>query len=565
MTVVVLGMFGVFSCGGGNDDSSTSPALVSIAVTPAHASITRGMTRQFSATGTYSDGSAQDLTSSVTWSSSETAVATISDAGLSASVGTGSTIITASFGTISGNAALTVTAGGNPSTAYSPFGINAFYIPEAVAQQLGLTTIQQVIQKIETDSVRHYKYLGADWGRIHPDAFASFAWNKVDSDKDGMNLDFSGLDGYVKLAQQYDIDIIPSLSPESDWPNHGYISYVPSDLDAYKSYVRQVVERYDGDGISDMPGLMYAIKYWQLDNEADLHFTVRKDGYESPAEYYEVLKATCTALKEADPSASLMVNVLGLSDAITTTDYISALMGLGASSYFDVFSYHGYPENPATGSPTYDPVLFQNYFNTVKGLIGGKPIWITETAIAGETDSINLEQKQAGWLVKNYVFHLANGVKRLLWLDVRDGSSSTQDRLARYGGLMKFDGTKKLSYYSYKKMVDLLQGSDWSLAEMIQESQYVYVYKFIKNGKPVLTAWWDYFKDPAYPASPTKQVSIMGLQDGTALVTESVPKFATGAEVTGYATAFNTSSLMISNGSVTLTLGENPVFVEVLQ
>ena len=35
----------------------------------------------------------------------------------------------------------------------------------------------------------------------------------------------------------------------------------------YQDFVKQLVERYDGDGIDDMPGLKNPIKYWQIDNE----------------------------------------------------------------------------------------------------------------------------------------------------------------------------------------------------------------------------------------------------------------------------------------------------------
>ena len=43
------------------------PTLTSIAVTPANPTIQFGGTQQFAATGTYSDGSTQNLTGSVTW------------------------------------------------------------------------------------------------------------------------------------------------------------------------------------------------------------------------------------------------------------------------------------------------------------------------------------------------------------------------------------------------------------------------------------------------------------------------------------------------------------------
>ena len=88
----------------------TAPTLVSIAVTPANPSIAKGATQQFAATGTYSDNSTQNLTSSVSWSSTNTAVATISSAGLATAAGTGTATISAASGSISGSTNLSVTA-----------------------------------------------------------------------------------------------------------------------------------------------------------------------------------------------------------------------------------------------------------------------------------------------------------------------------------------------------------------------------------------------------------------------------------------------------------------------
>jgi uncharacterized protein YjdB len=90
----------------------TAPAatLSSIAVTPASVSLIAGNTQQFTATGTYSDGSTVNLTSAVTWSSSTTAVATINAAGLATAASAGSTTITATDGSVSGTASLSVTA-----------------------------------------------------------------------------------------------------------------------------------------------------------------------------------------------------------------------------------------------------------------------------------------------------------------------------------------------------------------------------------------------------------------------------------------------------------------------
>jgi hypothetical protein len=83
-------------------------ALNSITVTPANPSIKAGSTQQFKATGTYSDNSTQDITSQVSWSSSNTAVATINGAGLASGIAGGSTTITATQASVSRSTTLTV-------------------------------------------------------------------------------------------------------------------------------------------------------------------------------------------------------------------------------------------------------------------------------------------------------------------------------------------------------------------------------------------------------------------------------------------------------------------------
>ena len=77
---VVAGAYtGDPNAGGGSADSPEASAtpqqvpLTSIAVTPANPTVTVGGTQQFTATGKYSDGSTQNLTSQVTWASSNTA------------------------------------------------------------------------------------------------------------------------------------------------------------------------------------------------------------------------------------------------------------------------------------------------------------------------------------------------------------------------------------------------------------------------------------------------------------------------------------------------------------
>lgn len=99
----------------GSATLSVTPAvLVSIAVSPTLPSIYATQTRTFTAVGTYSDASTQDISTQVTWSSSDVASATISNAagseGVATGVAAGSPTITATLSGKSGSTTLTVNA-----------------------------------------------------------------------------------------------------------------------------------------------------------------------------------------------------------------------------------------------------------------------------------------------------------------------------------------------------------------------------------------------------------------------------------------------------------------------
>jgi hypothetical protein len=114
IAVIIISLAAVLTTysGGGAGTVSTGATLSSIEVTPANPGIAFGSTQQFTATGTYSDNTTQNLTTSVTWDSQSKSVATISNAagsnGLATSVSPGPTTISATSGSISGFTVLSV-------------------------------------------------------------------------------------------------------------------------------------------------------------------------------------------------------------------------------------------------------------------------------------------------------------------------------------------------------------------------------------------------------------------------------------------------------------------------
>ena len=113
LRALLLGLIILFSAscsggGGGDGDGGHKPTIESINITPDNPSITSDKTQQFTATATYSDNTTKDITSSVTWSSSQTGVATISNEGIVTTISVGSTTIIATLASVSGNTTLTV-------------------------------------------------------------------------------------------------------------------------------------------------------------------------------------------------------------------------------------------------------------------------------------------------------------------------------------------------------------------------------------------------------------------------------------------------------------------------
>jgi uncharacterized protein YjdB len=130
--------------------SVNTPVIATISVSPTSAKINANSTVQFTATGTYTDGTTGTVTNSVNWSSSNISVATINSAGLATGVGSGSATITAASGTVIGTASLavnlltpTVTFTGAPaSAAYNTsFTVNATTNASTMPQITGTTGV----------------------------------------------------------------------------------------------------------------------------------------------------------------------------------------------------------------------------------------------------------------------------------------------------------------------------------------------------------------------------------------------------------------------------------------
>ena len=109
-SIIIAALMVLAGCGGGGSQSGNA-VLNSIQLSSAATSVPAGLTMQITATGAYSDGSNKDVSRAVSWTSSDTNVATVDTAGVVTGRAQGPVTISASSSSVTGTMAVSVKAG----------------------------------------------------------------------------------------------------------------------------------------------------------------------------------------------------------------------------------------------------------------------------------------------------------------------------------------------------------------------------------------------------------------------------------------------------------------------
>ena len=327
--------------------------------------------------------------------------------------------------------------------------------------------------------------LNLGWVRPHP---GPFIWGKIEPKRG--KYDFSEADKVVKEAQAMDLNILATIWPYAEWDQKKWGSidrfvekrdfpelpssrYKPYDMEAYREFVRALVERYDGDGIDDMPGLKKPIKYWEVINEPSTGFANKLKGKNAgffkgeAKDYFEVLKATYEAVKEADKDAKVlnggMVPLPPPEDVFY--DFWNEIFELGGCNYIDIINFHSF-------SPYKDAIKLKKRF---KKYISYKPLWVTEFSAGDE-----YEYTEA---LKSF----SEGVERIFYTSYRAFPGAPQDLII--GSLIDFDGNPKPSYYAVKIMTAIIGNFD-EVERMGEET-----YKFRVNELTIYVVFTGDFRE----------------------------------------------------------------------
>ena len=414
--------------------------------------------------------------------------------------------------------------------------------------------------------------IGVRWHRPPVYAF----WFLVQPDMGSNSFDFTLLDrqyGDVPSG----ISILANIAPETPLRPGGRTvagTYLPVDETAYRAFVRATIERFDGDGVNDMPGLVNPIHHWQVGNEPRLELS----------NFADLQRMTYEEIKEACPQCTVLIaGVAGFPEGYVggfDRVYGPILSELAGTSV-DVFDFHWYGNafgdyrfrDTATGQDALEHIRTTL---VAHGFSPDLPLWITEMGTysghpAGPQFGFQSERDQARDLFKRLVYPLSRGIEKvfpafgLIEGFKHDGGYFDHTGLM-YDGQGAGDlglGVKKLGYYTYKKMTELLEGADWTTLETLEDgSSGLFAFRVWKDGRLLHMAWWDNFNGAGGGGVPTLRLE--GLGSRSVRVSSMVPLASVGADVAGFEEAFAVSSVPVFGGRVSIRVDEDPVVIEEL-
>ena len=220
------------------------------------------------------------------------------------------------------------------------------------------------------------------WVRPHP---GPFIWNGIEREKGVFS--WEAADKYIVYAQEHNQKTIATIWPHANWEQKSckrkkarspfgrkFTKYLskPCSMEDYKNFLIKLVDRYNGDGKNDMPGLTKPIIHWQIMNEPE--FKMFFKGTEE--DFVEIFNFSSKLIKSKQKDAVIIM--AGAAGMFTENKkyWKSALPKI--KDHFDIAAIHHI--TPPDGKC--DKEFWVDEFSSLlKSLNIKKPIWVTEAMI----------------------------------------------------------------------------------------------------------------------------------------------------------------------------------------
>lgn len=273
----------------------------------------------------------------------------------------------------------------------------------------------------EEMELRKQANLGIYWARPHP---GNVIWDRIENPKGEYH--WEELDRIVRTSQELGINLLLTIWPYAGWdqeichselpetpdPFQGILPRrkgIPCDWEAYEKFLVSLVERYDGDGENDMPGLLYPVKYWEIGNEPEM-----KEGNDvffqgTPEDYFLFLKRSAEAIRKADKDAKILHAGIASSFEFSREFWEKVFSMEGVEKYFDIANVHDL-QGSEDGNVGFVRDLLRE-----RGI--EKPVWVTEFSLRSGIDreggSINWKEVD-----KRISKAIENGAEKIFFISL---------------------------------------------------------------------------------------------------------------------------------------------------
>ncbi len=223
-------------------------------------------------------------------------------------------------------------------------------VPPAVSD----VTLAQQIKLMASSGVQSMRF-ALYWGAFQPYA----TWNDVPAAQraqfssdgvDNVPTQFGALDTLVADAAGSGISLLPSVLAAPPWDGKGpanAITQIPRRTAPYANFLTVLIRRYGPRGTfwqTHHPKL--AIRSWQIWNEPNETSLWPTQPFAK--DYVSLLRVAHAAIKQADPSAKVVLAGFPSAPGFTSWDYLNQVYRIrGARGQFDVAAVHPYTKQPA--------------------------------------------------------------------------------------------------------------------------------------------------------------------------------------------------------------------------